>query len=152
MQVIHSIDTNKYYIDVMCDCVSLWIVIYKTYHDSLSLKLRNMLLLSPIFYSFIFLSQLVLDDFDTLKYILWYISYAVVFSSLNILSMVLVIVYRLCECFLNMLLLSLFFWFFYICFVCWHWYNMIFYNWLIFLFHTLDKVCVFHFHCIWCVV
>ena len=76
---------------------------FKTYHDSLSLKLRNMLLLPPIFYSFIFLSPLVLADFDTLNYIFWYISDAIVFSSFNIFSMVLVIVYWFCQYFLNML-------------------------------------------------
>ena len=84
----------------------------KTYHDSLSLKLRNMLLLPPILYSFIFLLPLVLDDFDTLNYIFLYISDAVVLSSFNIFSMVLVIVYWFYQYFLNMLLFLLFFWFF----------------------------------------
>ena len=106
----------------------------KTYHDSLSLKIRNMLMLSPIFYSFIFLSPLVLADFDTLNYIFWYISDAVVFSSFNIFSMVLVIVYWLCQYFLNMLL---FLWFLYICFICWHWYNMI------------DTICLCFYSIIW---
>ena len=82
----------------------------KTYHDSISLKLRNMLLLPPIYYSFIFLSPLVLADFDTLNYIFWYISDSVVFSSFNIFSMVLVIVYWFCQCFMNMLIF-IFFWF-----------------------------------------
>ena len=54
---------------------------FKTYHDSLSLKLRNMLLLPPIFYSFIFLSPLVLADFDTLNYIFLNISDFSVFVS-----------------------------------------------------------------------
>ena len=122
---------------------------YKTYHDSLSLKLKNILLLLPIFYSFIFLSPLVLADIDKLNCIFWYISDAVVLSSFNIFSMVLVIVYWFCQCFLNMLLFFLFFLFFYICFICLHWYNMIVYKWLMFLLYTLDKFCVFQFHCIW---
>ena len=133
-----------------CD-VRLWEPLdsnFKTYHDSLSLKIRNMLLLSPMFYSFIFLSPLVLNDFDTLNYIFWYISDTVVFSSFNIFCLVLVIVYWLCQSFLNMLLFLLFFWFLYICFIFWHWYNMILYNWLMFIVYTSDKICVCRFHCI----
>ena len=75
----------------------------KTYHDNLSLNLRNIFLLPPIFYSFIFLSQLVLAYFDTLK--LFYD----IFMMLLWLSMLLMIVYWSCECFLNMLMFFLFF-------------------------------------------
>ena len=87
----------------------------KTYHDSLSLKLRNMLLLPQIFYSFILLSPLVLANFDTLNYIFWYISDSIVFYYFNIFSMVLVIVYYyvnvfwICYCFYYFSDFSIFF-------------------------------------------
>ena len=110
-----------------------------------------MFLLPPIFYSFIFLSPLFLADFDTLNYIFWYISNAVVFSSFNIFSMVLVILYLFFQCFLNMLLFFWFFWFFYICFIYWHWYIMIFIIGLCFFKYFVLVLCLpISLYLMWC--
>ena len=79
----------------------------KTYHDSLSLKLQICWCCCQYFWGLMFLSPLFLADFDTLNYIFWYISDAVLLSSFNIFSMVFVIVIWFCSCFLNMLLFFL---------------------------------------------
>ena len=99
---------------------------YKTYHDNLSLKLWNMLLLPPIFYSFIFLSQLVLADFDTLNYIflIYLLCYCVIFSWYIIYGdgNRILIMWMFSE-YVNVFLIFLIFYF---CFICWYWYNTIF--------------------------
>ena len=74
----------------------------------------------------IFLSPLVLSDFDTINYLFLYISDAVVFFDFNMLSMVLVILCWYCQCFLNMSLIFLFFWSFYSFFIYCHCYHLIF--------------------------
>ena len=51
--------------------------------------------------------------------------------------MVLVILYWLCQYFLNMLLFFFYLQFLYICFICWHWYNMI------------DTICLCFYSIIW---
>ena len=95
-----------------------------------------MLLLSEIFF-FPFLSPLVLDDFDTINYLFWYISDVVSFSGFNILYVLLVIVCWWRHFFQNMLqcLNDVLFLFQLFTLV-----SSVFNNWLMFWFCSLEKV------------